>query len=402
MADLLQSLIKRPHNSQSHSLHHVNSDESFHSAGSQPFAAATPHNTNEAAAPHQGLPILDLHSYLSDSSNAPPLFAPTRSRSPPKSSSQQSNGTMSTAYSVQPLPLGTKTSHHVSSLNLLCQARGLPTPIFDLNQQGQGHETSFGGVVRVGEATVGGDGRFRNKQEAKESLAQEAMGTVKEMTPRARKVQSTGGNASTGKNWIGMLQEYHDSTYRGAQSPIYHYFSLGSTFSATCTIPTYPDSTFGSQDVPFPTKKAAQANAAKQAVELLIAESKLNQDGSPLRKRRNNANILGTNEPLASQGLVIKASSTTYAQKVNEFAPLLGLSPAQYHLFPSSSPVSNLLSGFATFAQTNGIEELEGHLGEARNVFGRKNAREEIARGVWERVSGVAEKKGIPVRVEED
>jgi len=34
-------------------------------------------------------------------------------------------------------------------------------------------------------------------------------------------------------------------------------------------------------------------------------------------------------------------------------------------------------------------------MGEVRNVFGKKTAREEIARGVWERLRALAEVRGV-------
>lgn len=38
-------------------------------------------------------------------------------------------------------------------------------------------------------------------------------------------------------------------------------------------------------------------------------------------------------------------------------------------------------------------------IGEARNVFGKKNAKEEVAKGVWESLRDLAAKRGV--RMEE-
>lgn len=36
-------------------------------------------------------------------------------------------------------------------------------------------------------------------------------------------------------------------------------------------------------------------------------------------------------------------------------------------------------------------------IGEVRNVFGKKNAKEEIAKGVWEVLRNLAEKRGASI-----
>ena len=38
---------------------------------------------------------------------------------------------------------------------------------------------------------------------------------------------------------------------------------------------------------------------------------------------------------------------------------------------------------------------LKGEVGEVRNVYGKKNAKEECARGVWEALKGVAKERGV-------
>ncbi|KAL9128479.1 MAG: hypothetical protein Q9217_002857 [Psora testacea] len=397
MADLLHTLVQRPCSSQAHHpLQQASSNESFHSTGSQPTRAASSSTSNPPAAPQKkGLPIFEVNSYLSDPSNASLLAAPTTSKPSPKSPSQLSNVTTWAIDPAQPVPLGTKTSHHVPALNTLCQSKGVPTPVFDLEQQGEGNEVSFGGIVRVGEGTVGSAKRWRNKKEAKEGLAELAIGMVKEMTPPGgREAQQTKtSNAGSGRNWVAMLQEYHNSTYGGAQSPVYNYFSLGSMFSATCTIPSHPDRIFGSQSTPFMKKKAAQGNAAKGAVELLISEGKLDEDGTVLSRKKNK---LGTSIRLVGKTVEVK-KHTTYGQRVNDILPFLNLPQAQYRL--SSLPEApNMVSGYATFPYANEIGRLEGQLGEVRHVYGKKNAREEIAKGVWELLRDVAEQRGFAVK----
>ncbi|KAL9634185.1 MAG: hypothetical protein Q9164_004249, partial [Protoblastenia rupestris] len=346
MTDLMQSLLNPSQSSQPHSMHHASSNESFHSTDTQPTAApvsSTQQNTHVAAAQNNGLPIFDLQSYLSDPSNASLLAAPTKSKSSLKLPSQQRDTT--TYNSDVPVPLGTKTSHHVPALNTLCQAKGIPTPVYDLEQQGEGNTVTFSGVVRIGTTVIGSPSSqcWHNKKAAKEGLAESALGVVQDMTlpGRERVTQpkaGPGNNISptgTTRNWVGMLQEYHNTTYSGTQSPLYQYFSLGAAFSALCTIPPYPTHSFGDRNLPFPTKKAAQAHAAKGAVETLISEGKLNEDGSTLAKKPKTQAAGTATVRLSGQGLQVQ-KGVTYAQKVADLATLLGLGLAQYHLEATS------------------------------------------------------------------
>ncbi|KAL9101279.1 MAG: hypothetical protein Q9163_003451 [Psora crenata] len=328
-------------------------------------------SSHATAAQSKGMSIFDVDGYFSDPSNASLLAAPPQSTSP--------------------VPLGTHTSHHVTALNLRCQAKRLPTPVFDLKPRSECDAICFEGVVRVGELMVRSQKTLRNKKEVKEHLAEEALRIVERMASGAREVQPSPSNTANGKKWVTILHEYHSSVYAGTQAPTYNYFSLGLLFSATCVIPSYPDRVFGSQDTPFPSKKAAQSNAAKEAVELLIAEGKVNQDGTiiPVKKKKLNNNLDGHCFEVEE--------GCSYGQKVDKIAHFLGLPALQYHL--SQCPAApNMVSGFAIFLDQHVLEGLRGQLGEVRNVYGKKNARDEIAKAVWELLRRVAEQRGSAVR----
>lgn len=73
-------------------------------------------------------------------------------------------------------------------------------------------------------------------------------------------------------------------------------------------------------------------------------------------------------------------------------APLMGLPTPQYHIEPASAAAPNLLNGYVTF---NGVPAFQGPVGEARNVYGKKNAREEVAKGVWEVLRVLAASRGF-------
>ena len=60
----------------------------------------------------------------------------------------------------------------------------------------------------------------------------------------------------------------------------------------------------------------------------------------------------------------------------------------------ASQQAPNLLNGHASFPNA---PELPKEIGEVRNVFGKKNAMEEIATGIWEVFRALAEKRGVKI-----
>ena len=187
------------------------------------------------------------------------------------------------------------------------------------------------------------------------------------------------------------MPEYHHSV-NPHEGPVYEDYSVGLSFSSTCTIPSRPDEPFGSPSVPFGSKKAARANAARLAVEHLIENGELNPDGSPAKARKKAK--LGAAVRIQGKGLEVKRGST-YTQKVNDAYGLLGLqTPPQYVLTAASDLTPSIFSGHASFPNEPGLPK---EIGEARNVFGKKNAKEEIAMGVWEVLRKLAEKRGVAI-----
>ena len=197
MADLKNSLVL-PGSQASYS---NSSRESFHSAGadappsshpSPELPTSKPHNEPSAAtnladaSAYNGVQVYDVDAYLADPANAALL---SNENAP-----------------LQPVQLGTQTSHNVSALYTACQAKGL-TPVFDI--EGQANKAIFRGVLRVGDATVALDEQWRSKKEARERLAAVGVEIVKGMGARKR-VGSAGGVEQGDRvkepNWVGMLQ----------------------------------------------------------------------------------------------------------------------------------------------------------------------------------------------------
>lgn len=196
MADLLRSLAL-PNSSQ----------ESFHSSAehpspSTPIDAAASQNqistAHEASSQSQlpalqavGLPIYGVDAYLAAPENAALLQrAPDRRNVPTKQPNPETDP-------AQPISLGSKSSHHVTALNLLCQQKGLV-----LDFQIDGTNSDFGGLLKVGDVTIASNERWHSKKEVKEALAEKGFDTVKGMEAK-RKEPGTAGEKD--KNWIGML-----------------------------------------------------------------------------------------------------------------------------------------------------------------------------------------------------
>lgn len=117
--------------------------------------------------------------------------------------------------------------------------------------------------------------------------------------------------------------------------PAYTEYALGLNFACTCQIPsslpntlsqtpssppTTPSQssqttrTFGSATNPFPNKKAARANAAMEAVQYLIEQGLVNEDGSVKAKKKGKG--AGKAVRLMGKGLEVERDST-FAQRVN-------------------------------------------------------------------------------------
>ena len=197
MTDLLEALVL-PNSSQ----------ESFHSLVEQhpsPTDNSAPHDSAPQTPPQSqpepgpsaleaaGLPIYDVNTYLAAPENAALLHrAPDRKNVPMKQPTPDLDPT-------QPVPLGSKSSHHITALNLLCQQKGL-VPDFQID--GNTSLADFGGLLNVGDLTFASDERWHSKKEAREALAEMALEHVKGMEGKKKETGTPGENNN---NWIGML-----------------------------------------------------------------------------------------------------------------------------------------------------------------------------------------------------
>ena len=201
MTDLLGSLVL-PNNSSQDSFHSLaehpspsspthpsaNHDHDPDSATAQPSSQSPPSALQAA-----GLPIYGVDAYLSASENAALLHrAPDRNNAPMRQPNQDLGP-------AQPVSLGSKSSHHTTALNLLCQQKGLT---LDFQIDGDASNANFGGLLKIGDLTIASDERWHSKKEAREALSGMALESVKGMDPK-KKAPGTPGEKD--KNWVGML-----------------------------------------------------------------------------------------------------------------------------------------------------------------------------------------------------
>lgn len=163
-------------------------------------------------------------------------------------------------------------------------------------------------------------------------------------------------------------------------------------------------------------------------MKFLISSGYATPDGKPLSTIKSEKSLAPAGKKGKKSGLkngasvdaittVVTNTDATFAQKVNgeflchfplkedpeltsypfpffsildvELCPLLGLNCPQYRLQATGS---SLYSGSAYFPDE---PLLQGPIGEVEYVFGKKNAKEESARGVWKELMALAELRGL-------
>ena len=210
--------------------------------------------------------------------------------------------------------------------------------------------------------------------------------------------------------------------------PQYREYQLGEQrFACECTIPHRPHKAFGDRAAWFPSKKAAKKQSAMLAWDWLRENGYLNE--SRPRKHSRGRSSFSANAPPTE---LTMPRGMTYEQRVDcEFHPLLflppfldhfvfllwmrgstwgsladlymrlGLEAPDYKMTPSGAGGdgndSALYSGAAWFPSAEPL--LSGPIGTVRNVFGRREAQEECAKVVYDRLHHLAQKRGFVVKV---
>ncbi|MCJ1374063.1 hypothetical protein MMC20_005293, partial [Loxospora ochrophaea] len=357
MADLLSSLIVPDSDQESfHSAHSQN-----HPAIASPTLSESTMATTKRLSAEDEYPVHDFQTFLNNPANQTLLESSKK-----KKSSTQSQNPLNYGANVQPVRLGGgHSSVSISTLYQLCQARGL-TPEFQID----GSNTSFNGRLILGpDQVIEENNYWTTKKEVKQALAKKGIKVVESID--APSAHSTTDSNPT-ENWIGKLMEF-STIATPTQPPFFTDFALGSSFACECSLPSYrPTAPFGNRSKPFPNKKAAKTNAAREAVSWLIQQGHLEPDGSIKRKKLKmgagpvTAGPVGEGKKVESGragGGESTGAEKSWAQKVNDYAPHLGLSPPKYDLTASSPSTPNLLSGGASFPNDPTIQH-PGPIGE--------------------------------------
>ncbi|KAI9705998.1 MAG: hypothetical protein M1836_005404 [Candelina mexicana] len=383
-------------------------------AGPAPEAGVTTNGTASESSGHaQGmdgeeLPIIDIDD--------PRMQALLNSVPLPRRVAAQVQSSDSAAAPLKPptnIPVQIGKTHsaaHIIEFYKLCQERAL-TPTFTFTSAADRAE--FGVQVTFGGYSVVDEGPFASKKEAKEVGAEKGVKVLKD-APVPEKFVG-GKEGEKGENWVGILsgmillrygvkRRFFDKginieycAFEDIPQPSFTDYAVGQHFACEATITKRPDEPFGSRENAFPTKKAAKANAAKEAVLWLRQDGHLSADG-PSKKKRKIAGAILAESP-AAVGRIANKETISNAQKVNGgFRQLLGpkeelsqrgLSPPEYR-FTQDPP--GFYTGAAYFPRE---PEIQGPIGEIRHTHGIKHAKDDCARQILLHLEGIIKARGV-------
>ncbi|EUC45811.1 hypothetical protein COCMIDRAFT_36514 [Bipolaris oryzae ATCC 44560] len=336
--------------------------------------------------------------------------------------------TSENATPLTPVAVGARSSKHTILLHEKYQALGIPQPLFTYEGSSSSSwaaRVSFPGLENVEELQgLSGDKGCNSKQEAKEALSEKALAVLEEMERqgRVKKVEknrkkSVGGQLeqqqSLGEkepveNYVGKLLEYQRAT--SGPQPTYNDYQSGTQFACLLTLEGHPHP-FGTLTSLFSSKKAARQDAARHAVEHFKALGTWPQDtpiGGIKKKKKaqqpfpppsssssppSSSSVLSPIQPpfpnQTPTVIAIGTGTTSFAQRVATLAATLALPTPEWKYV--SHPSDPNFHSVACFFRGAGPHE--GPIGEVRNVFGKKKAKEECARLTLEYLLDVREKR---------
>jgi hypothetical protein len=342
-----------------------------------------------------------------------------------------SNASRSGATPV-PVAIGAKSSKYTVLLNEKYQAYGIERPEFVFEG-----DTVRGWCVRTcfrGQ-NFGPLGPFSSKQQGKEALSKKVLQVLLAMEKEGRfekgtkeqkevKVQEKADKKAkeAGPNWVGLLLGMY-CTYlllltshsylktpltsisefqRACSSPqaLYTDYSLGTRFSCLVTIEglTSHPQPFGSTTALFSSKKAARQHAASCVVDYYkaqglwpenvaaaggIKKKKVVQAPPAPKARKSSDSASADNTPVSPGGM-------SYPQQAAQLSTALGLGTPEWRFHPEDPAAPGFLNA-SCFFKSGG--QHEGPIGEVRNIFGKKRAKEECARLTVEYLQGVKEQR---------
>lgn len=188
-------------------------------------------------------------------------------------------------------------------------------------------------------------------------------------------------------------------TSLSAPQPLYADFLLGTRFYTVLTLhhggaPSIP-LIFGSKETTFPSKKAAQQHASKLAVQHLQSTGLWPEtDSAGIRKKKKNNTPAQEHTDGGKENL-----PPSYAARATSLATQLHLGAPQYRWASKpKAPDFHDVAAFFPSAGGAGSSELEGPVGQVRNVHGKKRAKEECAKLVVRVLEGVRERRERELR----
>ena len=344
----------------------------------------------------------DAHVAAREAAKAPPAKKPKTSEdlTPP-----------------QPVAVGARSSKFTILLHEKYQALAIPQPVFTFNGNGVtgwAVEVSFPGLPNAEELqSLQEEGRFNSKQEAKEAASKTALTILERLVEQGRVAkagkakkpkgepaqQQSKEKEESGENFVGQLlglcnRSVHSSgpanTIKefqrsiSAPQPTYTDYQLGTRWACLLEIEGY-DQPFSSLDALFGSKKAARQHAAGCAVSHFKSEGLWPEeftDVGGIRKRKPAFTNPAVSPPsLSADGRKLSAAPSPGAasatSQVAALAHLLNLNTPEYRFTQENSSVPDIHT-VSCYFKNGGAHE--GPIGEVRNVFGKKRAKEECAR----------------------
>ncbi|KAH7390979.1 hypothetical protein DE146DRAFT_767142 [Phaeosphaeria sp. MPI-PUGE-AT-0046c] len=292
---------------------------------------------------------------------------------------------------VKKMDAGTRarSSKYRVALHDKHQKLGLPQPFFEhtgSTEQGWTATISFPGIEAFKAKTLKNTAPTKSKQEATEAVSKVAFELIEDAEREGIFASSAKAKGTAqmqaqekkepGPNYTGQLLEFQRAV-SGAQ-PTYHDYQVGGTLFACQVSIDSSDSTppqlFGSLDSHFTSKKAAHQEAARHAVEHFKAIGTWptdSLDAGGIKKRKKGA----ATEALTSASTTPSLSGS-YPQQVQSLAHTLSLGTPEWRFSPN--PLDRDFHTVACYFAGGG--QHAGPIGEVRNVFGKKKAKEECAR----------------------
>ncbi|KAJ4330491.1 hypothetical protein N0V95_010047 [Ascochyta clinopodiicola] len=310
----------------------------------------------------------------------------------------------------QPVAVGARSSKHTILLHEKYQALAIPQPVFTFGGSSDTRwtvEVSFPGLANAEELQgLKQDGRFNSKQEAKEAVSKTALAVLEELeragrVTKAGKAKKPKGEPAyhapkekeePGENYVGQLLEFQRST--SAPQPTYTDYQLGTRWACLMEIEGHP-APYGSLDSLFGSKKIARQHAAGCAVSYFKDQGLWPEaftDVGGIKKRKavpTNASPSSLDERKLSVTSNSPGSGSA-TQQVATLSVLLNLGAPEWR-YTNENPAIPDIHTVSCYFKNGGAHE--GPIGEVRNIFGKKKAKEECARLTLQYLTLLREKR---------